>query len=56
MTVIHEQTSHNINADIRNSDTLMMQKNIIEEEDMSCRAKCKDLNDEDSFCFVLGYN
>jgi hypothetical protein len=36
MTVIHEPTSHNINADIRNSDTLMMQVRKI-----SGRGKCR---------------
>jgi hypothetical protein len=30
MTVVHEPTNHNINADIGNSDTLMMQKEMIQ--------------------------
>jgi hypothetical protein len=56
MTVINEPISHNIDVKIGNSDALMVQKNIIEEKDMSCSAKCKEPDDEDSFCFVLGYN
>jgi len=56
MAVINERTSHNLNAEVGSSGTLMMQKNVIEEKDISFRAECKELDDEDFFCFVLGYN
>ena len=56
MTVIDVPTSHNINQEVGYSDSLMMEKTIIEENNISFRAKGKDLDDEDSLCFVLGYN
>jgi len=56
MTVVNESKSNNINEEVGNLNTLMMKKITTEEKDMSFRVKCKELYDEDSFCFVLGYN
>lgn len=56
MTVINEPTSHNINEQVGNSDTLMMEKIMTQEKVIPFKAKYKELDDEDSFCFVLGYN
>ena len=56
MTVFNAPTSYNNHTEFGNSDTLMMEKIIIEENNMSFRAKGKELDDEDSLCFVLGYN
>jgi hypothetical protein len=56
MTVINEPTTDNINEEVRNSNTLTLEKIITKEKNMSFRAKCKKLDDEDSFCFVRGYN
>ena len=56
MTSINEPTSHNINAEVGYSNTLIIEKIITEDNDLSIRAKGKELDDEDSSCFVLGYN
>jgi hypothetical protein len=56
MTVINEPTTDNISEEVRNSNTLTLEKIITKEKRMSFRAKCKKLDDEDSFCFVRGYN
>ncbi|MFT5840322.1 MAG: hypothetical protein ACI9UT_002833 [Flavobacteriales bacterium] len=56
MTVVNIPTSHNKHAEVANSDTLMMEKNLPEENNMSFRTKVKELDDGDSSCFVLGYN
>jgi hypothetical protein len=56
MTVINEPTSNKINKNVGYSNMLIIQKIITEEKNMSFREHYKELDDEDSFCFVLGYN
>ncbi|MFT6903198.1 MAG: hypothetical protein ACJAXS_003421 [Colwellia sp.] len=56
MTVINEPTRHNTNKEVGYSNALMMDKIITEENKMSFRAMGRELDDEDTCCFVLGYN
>ena len=56
MTVINEPTSNKINNKDWYSDMLIIQKIITEEKNMGFRDYYKELDDEDYFCFVLGYN
>ena len=56
MRVINEPTSNKINNKDWYSDMLIIQKIMTEEKNMRFRDHYKELDDEDSFCFVLGYN
>ena len=56
MTVIKETLNYNDDEKSESSNTLTKEKVITKENDMSCRLACKELEEEVSFCFVLGYN
>ncbi|MFT5759429.1 MAG: hypothetical protein ACI9LM_004191 [Alteromonadaceae bacterium] len=56
MKVINEPANHKITEDVEYSNASMVKKAIEEENDMSFVAKCKALEEEAYFCFVLGYN
>jgi hypothetical protein len=56
VTVIKETLNYINDEKAECSNTFIREKAITKEDDMSCRFSCKELEEEASFCFVLGYN
>jgi hypothetical protein len=56
VTVIEEISNYNDDEKTECSNKFIIEKAITQENDMSFRFTCKALEEEVSFCFVLGYN
>ncbi len=56
MTVFNEPPDYNINDEVAGSTISAMEKTITKENDISFSAIHDEVEDESSFCFVLGYN